>query len=594
MFSWAKSKSKKDSSPSTKGKKTGKSSGGMEAAKPSDPRMLNIAAMDFGKFAYRNDKAYQEIKLYMEAYNASLEQSASTLGGKTHLAATKKLLDKCYNYIEANTTGEKEQHKGRCENVENVIFQISMAGNVLGRAQGNIDRMTADLDENDSGRTILKHLKEAAEGEGDSHYSKTMNMITANIMAQQDTTKYAASGASGASFHQKQEGDKLDYTHDVGARSDISTDAALTDSIGSTLHEFGHVNVSKLYGGNGMFIAAKQKDGQFADANEVSAESKRRIQEVHDLIKIGFDTKTSSQEKQDFKTSTGKFKGVGQNLDNLVGNTVADKDLDYALSQVKGYGIQGEQQRKKYVQNEKSNNLIKMYDAVAAKDSSLNEKGHGIYSDIDTDEKGKRLISWTTQFFDDHEKGMIDKTVGGQTRSLPGWVAKTGHNPQVELQDYFKDRTTEGSSINLTNVDENSEQAIINDFQQKLEQVGVSPEERAKYLNDIQMARTYNGALATGSFGSMIEYDPVITQALINYERNNPNDRSSQYYRKLKAMALRAHIRRLEQRLENEEGEVESMANDPYRNLGPSAKGSMVDRAYERRSAKLSSWATTH
>lgn len=584
MFKWAKSKTK-DSSPSTKQKsKTGKSSGGMPAAKPSDPRLLDIAAMNFGKFAYRNDQQYKNLKPLMENYNSCVEGSKSSAGGQQLLKATKTLLDECYNYIEANSTGEKEQHKGRCENVENVIFHISMAGNVLGKAKANIQRMSDDLGEKDTGRTILKHLEEASEGEGDSHYSKTMNMITANIMAQQDSTKYAASGASGASFHQKQDDDKLDYTHDVGARANIESPEALTDSLGSTLHEFGHVNVSKLYGGNGMFIAAKQKDGKFADANEVSAESKRRMEEVQDLIKIGFDTKTSDTEKADFKDSKGAFKGTGKNLEYIGANMVADKDLGYALSQVRGYGIQGEQQRKKYVQNEKSSNLIKMYEAIDAVKPSLNEKGNGIYSDIDTDDKGKKLISWTTQFFDDHEKGMIDKTVGGKTAKVPGWVAKSGRTPQVELADYFKDRTDAGASINLTNVDENSEQAIINDFQQKLEQVGVSPEERAKYLNDIQMARTYSGAMATGTFGSMIEYDPVITQALINYERNNPNDRSSQYYRKLKAMALRAHIRRLEQRLENEEGEVESMANDPYRNLAPSSKGSLIDRAYERRS----------
>lgn len=575
-------KSKKIEKSTTNGK--GKTGSGAMSSASSDPRMLDIESMNFGKFAYRNDKDYQEIKKIMEAYNGSLPVSASRAGGQLLLANTKLLLQKCMAYINKYGTGEKELHKVRCKNIENVIYKISMEGNVLNRANANIDRMRNELNENDNGRVILDHLRQASEGKGGkSNYSNVMNMITANIMAQQNTTKYRPSGASGASFHQKQDGDKLNYTHDVGARSNI-TDEMLTDSLGSTLHEFGHVNISKLYGGNGMFIAAKQKDGQFVNAEEVVSETLQRKQEVSDLIKIGFNSKLSDKERADFEQQRGDFKWAGGNTDKLTSNMVENNDFKYLLDQVRDYGILSEQQRSKYVMNEKCSNLVKMHEAIEAKDKTMNAMGNGIYSDINTNEQGKKVIQWKTQFFNDHEKNA----------NKNAWVVKPNTSSQLNLSDYYQDRTEYMAAITLANLDVPSEKAIINDFQQKLEKVGVSSEEREKYMHDIQMADTYNNTMEKGTFGSMIEYDPVITQALLNYERNNPNDRSSQYYRKLKAMALRAHVRRLEQRLENEEAEVESMANDNHTNLAPSAKGSIVNRAFERRAATIGAWMKEH
>ena len=47
---------------------------------------------------------------------------------------------------------------------------------------------------------------------------------------------------------------------------------------------------------------------------------------------------------------------------------------------------------------------------------------------------------------------------------------------------------------------------------------------------------------------SLVEYDPVVNQMLVQYEHDS-TDRTSEHYRKLKAAALRSHVQRMKAKL---------------------------------------------
>ena len=589
MHKWA-TKKTKDSSPSTTQKsKKGKSSGGMPAAKPSDPRLLDIAAMNFGKFAYRGDQQYKNLKPLMENYNSCVAGSKSREGGQQLLAATKTLLDECYKYIEANTTGEKEQHKGRCENVENVIFHISMAGNVLGRAETNIRNMSDEADwikddyshlKDDNERkaaeaketskakseinTLMGGISEAVHGDGVSgehKHSKLMGMIAANVMASQDKTKFNL-GTSGTKSHYAVDGDKRDYTHDVGSRADLSTAQSTTESIGSAFHEFTHANVSHTFGGNDMFMATKRLDNGTLDRDSVTSEMAQRVKEANELKQIGLD-------------QSKKLQAKGKDTSSI------DAAVAYADSQILDYGL-SDRKKIEYINGEHTNELQNIYNVL---------KDQNVTSDLvnQTQQYENGRLHWTKAFHDTHDIKKTEKTVQAGSLTMTQvdkeWQAKADVNPDslLSLTNYNTKHADEKADITIDKLDKGSQEKLMTEFNEQLRNSNVSDEVKTKLYHDAVQLTSYN-EIAASNYDAMIEFDSVVNQALLNYERLNPSDRSSQYYRKLKAMALRAHIRRLEQRLENEEGQVDRMANDPYRNLTPSAKGSLIDRAYERRS----------
>ncbi|MBQ1266900.1 MAG: hypothetical protein IIY06_09125, partial [Proteobacteria bacterium] len=172
------------------------------------------------------------------------------------------------------------------------------------------------------------------------------------------------------------------------------------------------------------------------------------------------------------------------------------------------------------------------------------------------------------------------------------WKAKENVDPKINMTSQYKNLDLEENDVTFERLDSQSKESILTEFKQHVENSDVDVAVKENLRKQAQLLADYDEVMKD-NYDSMIEYDSVVNQALMLYEYQHPEDRSSQYYRQLKAMAFRAHIRRLEQRLVNEEAEVENMANDGYTNLTPSAKGSMADRAYERRAIKMG-WQTTY
>lgn len=544
-------KSKKIEKSTTNGK--GKTGSGAMSSASSDPRMLDIESMNFGKFAYRNDKDYQEIKTLMETYNSNLSLSASHTGGNLLLANTKLLLKKCFDYIDKYSTGEKELHKGRCENVENVIYEITMKGGTILKAQQNLEAMRGASEDQAKVNMMATELGYAVDG-SKNNYSKTMQMITSEVLASQDATKVTIAESSGAKRHYKQGyDDQFDYDVKVVDRFDKSNAQNYAEAFASALHEFTHVDVNKKFGGNGMCIAGKINNED--DKRMLKQESDKRVEEANKLIQIGHATNN-----------------------NAVG---------YAESQILGYGTSSLKQEN-YQTTEKYYEAQNMYNVLKGRIG--NDNANTILSKTKQNDLGQLL--WTDLYKEEHEqvevvKKQVARGVEYETRDKL-WKAKENVDPKINMSSLYKNLDLTQNDVTFNRLDSQSQESILTEFNQLVENSDVDEAVKADLRKQAQLLADYNEVM-TDNYDSMIEYDSVVNQALMLYEYQHPEDRSSQYYRQLKAMALRAHIRRLEQRLANEEAEVENMANDGYMNLTPSAKGSMEDRAYERR-ASIMGW----
>lgn len=73
--------------------------------------------------------------------------------------------------------------------------------------------------------------------------------------------------------------------------------------------------------------------------------------------------------------------------------------------------------------------------------------------------------------------------------------------------------------------------------------------DQLSHVNNVFKQEKANGKIDNGS-SSLVEFDSVINQMLIQYEMAT-QDRSSQHYRQLKAAALRAHVDRAKAKLKN-------------------------------------------
>ena len=179
-----KSDKKKTTSSSSKKGKTG---AGAMSSVSSDSRMLDIKSMNFEKFAYKNDKAYQAIKIDMVNYNASLSGKNTMENGQKTLKLMQDLLKKCSDYLYNNTTGEVVKHQARCENVENLIYEITMKGGTILKAQQNLEAMRGASEDQAKVNMMATELGYAVDG-SKNNYSKTMQMITSDVLASQDAT----------------------------------------------------------------------------------------------------------------------------------------------------------------------------------------------------------------------------------------------------------------------------------------------------------------------------------------------------------------------------------------------------------------------
>ena len=549
-----KSDKKKTTSSSAKKGKTG---AGAMSSVSSDPRMLDIKSMNFGKFAYQSDKAYQAIKKDMVNYNASLSGENTMENGQKTLKLMQDLLKKCSDYLYNNTTGEVVKHQARCENVENLIYEITMKGGTILKAQQNLKAMRGASEDQAKINMMATELGYAVDG-SKNNYSKTMQMITSDVLASQDATKVTIEGSSGAKRHYKQGyDDRFDYDVKVVDKFDKSNPQNYAEGFASALHEFTHVDVNKKFGGNAMCIAGKINNED--DKRKLKQESDKRVEETKKLIEIGRATNNDA--------------------------------VGYAESQILDYGTSS-RKKNEYQNVEKFYETQNMYNVL--KGRMGNDNANTILSKTKQNDRGQLL--WTDLYKEEHEKAEVVKkqVLNGkeyETRDKL-WRAKENVDPKINMTSQYKNLDLEENDVTFERLDSQSKESILTEFKQHVENSDVDVAVKENLRKQAQLLADYDEVMKD-NYDSMIEYDSVVNQALMLYEYQHPEDRSSQYYRQLKAMAFRAHIRRLEQRLVNEEAEVENMANDGYTNLTPSAKGSMADRAYERRAIKMG-WQTTY
>lgn len=561
-----------------KSKKSSKKSSTKESmgAAPSDPRMLDVAAMNFEKRVYQKDDQYQEIKTGMVSYNNSISAPNTRENGQNTLNILKNLLNKCVGYLSDHATGDKEEHKGRCKNVENLIYQISMRGNVLAKANANINTLKEDNKDTskESTEIVLEGLQEAVNakgnGKGRHKHSKLIGMIAANVMADQAKTKLSfEGGSSGTNKHYPIPGETKDYQYNVKVNDKYDNENNINDNISSALHEFTHVSVSKTFGGNDQMIALKRNDDGTLDPNSLSKEVDLRKKEAANLIQIGTDTE--------------------------------NKGANY-VTKLRDYGLSGTQMDK-YKNNEKMNEMKNIF--YALKDLDKNSKSK-LLANTQQNETGN--LHWTDLYKDEHKLENQEITIFGSNKTTKAdvWVPKDKDNESLKLTDYETKHTdgTRGNNalITIDKLHDESKETLYNDFSQQLENANIDENVKDKLKKDAVQFNSYNAQIGD-NYNAMIEYDSTLNQALLLYERQYPKDRSSKYYRNLKAAALRAHVRRLQQRLENEEAaeaefneEAEAMANDMRQSLRPTTLNPLVDRAYHIRQAKQQSqtWMTNY
>ncbi len=559
-----------------KSKKSSKKSSTKESmgAAPSDPRMLDVAAMNFEKRVYQKDDQYQEIKTGMVSYNNSISAPNTRENGQNTLNILKTLLNKCVGYLSDHATGDKEEHKGRCKNVENLIYQISMRGNVLAKANANINTLKEDNKDTsqESTEIVLEGLQEAVNakgnGKGRHKHSKLIGMIAANVMADQAKTKLSfGGGSSGANKHYPIPGETKDYQYNVKVNDKYDNENNINDNISSALHEFTHVSVSKTFGGNDQMIALKRNDDGTLDNNSLSKEVDLRKKEAENLIQIGTDTENT-------------------------GANYATKLRDYGLSGT---------QMDKYKNNEKMNEMKNIFHALKDLDPDSKSK---LLANTQQNETGN--LHWTKLYKDEHKLEKQEITIGSTKITADVWVPQDKDNESLKLKDYETKHTdgTKGNNalITIDKLHDESKETLYNDFSQQLENANIDENVKDKLKKDAVQFNSYNAQIGE-NYNAMIEYDSTLNQALLLYERQYPKDRSSKYYRNLKAAALRAHVRRLQQRLENEEAaeaefneEAEAMANDMRQSLRPTTLNPLVDRAYHIRQAKQQSqtWMTNY
>lgn len=564
---------KQSTTPKTddKSKKSSKKSSTKESmgAAPSDPRMLDVAAMNFEKRVYQKDDQYQEIKTVMVSYNNSISAPNTRENGQNTLNILKNLLNKCVGYLSDHATGDKEEHKGRCKNVENLIYQISMRGNVLAKANANMNTLKEDNKDTskESTEIVLEGLQEAVNakgnGKGRHKHSKLIGMIAANVMADQAKTKLSfEGGSSGANKHYPIPGETKDYQYNVKVNDKYDNENNINDNISSALHEFTHVSVSKTFGGNDQMIALKRNDDGTLDPNSLSKEVDLRKKEAANLIQIGTDTE--------------------------------NKGANY-VTKLRDYGLSGTQMDK-YKNNEKMNEMKNIF--YALKDLDKNSKSK-LLANTQQNETGN--LHWTDLYKDEHKLENQEITIFGSNKTTKAdvWVPKDKDNESLKLTDYETKHTdgTRGNNalITIDKLHDESKETLYNDFSQQLENANIDENVKDKLKKDAVQFNSYNAQIGD-NYNAMIEYDSTLNQALLLYERQYPKDRSSKYYRNLKAAALRAHVRRLQQRLENEEAaeaefneEAEAMANDMRQSLRPTTLNPLVDRAYHIRQAKQQS-----
>ncbi|MBE6910336.1 MAG: DUF4157 domain-containing protein [Ruminococcaceae bacterium] len=242
---------------------------------------VNTGDFNFGKFAYRGDKDLAQFKELLDAYN--------TGGGTPEQEIA--LMQAASSYIGKHSTGKKAKHKGRTDMMEDVLYQLTMKGGTKDAADANIDRMKKESTTDtwyegdkakemvDSGRSTLDSIRGLYSD--DKKYSKSMQMIAADVMSRQGQTSYNATTVSGA----KRKFFKDGPGYMVNGRVTMGEN----DSLGTNLHEFTHVANGEIFDNSDVLFAFSPD----AKAEDVTGEMRKRGQTMKELLALsGQDNQT--------------------------------------------------------------------------------------------------------------------------------------------------------------------------------------------------------------------------------------------------------------------------------------------------------------
>ncbi len=523
MFKWAKSKTK-DSSPSTKQKsKTGKSSGGMPGVQPQPAsHKLDIKAMNFGKFAYRKDDEYKALKPLMENYNAN-NSPANEI----------KLIEAAYKYLDAHSTKEVEEHKGRCANVENIIVQLTMKDSVKQTALDNITNLSNSIsyekkkDTNDDllndtqkqntrdaihgiGTLIqsgkLKEIGEGAE-KHDRMASPMLQAVMTEVMSDANKVTDLVGSTSSDAKRTYDDAMQISYKDVVTARSNKNLD----DTMSSMAHEFTHVSVGNAFQNTATFFAHDKT----ANENEILSLRDDREQRLKALS----DSKS---------TVSTEAQNAGYN-DTYVNGRVS------------------------YAKDEGTDKAYWKY----IPDAVIHTYGKAIYGILNIDD------DWKTEIEMEQNKGgmkkifeKLDEKIIEIIKLYPGkydnlisnynsakndyQVLAASNQQRYDARDPFRKQLNELGQ-EMSTLDENSEAY------------------KAKSSEKAAVLEQFMSLPGNSSSNTLVEYDAVINQMLMEYEMKT-DDRSSLHYRKLKSAAAGAHVRRHIARLQQTQGTQETEA----------------------------------
>ena len=246
---------------------------------------LNTGNFNFDKRAYKKDEDLKKIRALINLYNTT---------GSVYSEIS--LMEAARDYIVKNTIGDEGnnysikriQHKGRMKMMEDILYQLTMRnGATADAATDNITRLKGNI--STTGFLDADQTKPASPDQQSSHklrlrstmddiknlykdnkYSKTMQMIAADVMSRQfETDTLHATGFSDSKVDTRSRKNIIN----VNANDYKGTpEAQRRFLLGTGLHEFTHMAVHDAYRNSDLPVAFTELDM----ADEVAQEINKR------------------------------------------------------------------------------------------------------------------------------------------------------------------------------------------------------------------------------------------------------------------------------------------------------------------------------
>lgn len=487
---------------------------------PAPPQhTVDTGKFNFGKRSYRKDSELKNFKKLLNAYN--------TGGGTPEQEIA--LMQAASSYISEHSTGKRARHKGRTAMMENVLYQLTMKGGTMDRANANIDRISGktgqqqitaieaqakkkDIDPTaqptqeqqefiTNGARTLEDIRGLYNPGG--NYSKAMQMVAADVMSRQDKTEmYNVGTVSNAKAFYENDPTNPNAEHKY-YRVNGRVNGTRDDALGTNLHEFTHVASSEAFDNSSIMLTF---DPTNESSGETKDEMKRRRQKMLQLQQL-------ASQQQGGPTQSGK------------------KLSDFASERVEyGSGL-------------KANQYISAALGTLSGDIiGVEEANQGLAPrSIPEDER----YAYNPKLKDKFEEinqgalrgGMLDNAA---TRDrMQTEFDRVNHFGDIflpEFDAYNKSKKASALSRELKN------RKTLTDEQRADKQAQYDAIKK-EFDGDIPAPNAILDELTAIGPNTMVEYDSVINQMMAQYE-NQGGDRDSQYYRNLKAEALNSLVRR--------------------------------------------------